>query len=65
MQVEMNAVWKMAALHWVCLVAIACLAVTVWVLRQQVLRHLVERRRDRRVREEIEGVCTTGCEDFS
>ena len=54
MQVEMNAVWKMAALHWVCLVAIACLAVTVWVLRQQVLSHLVERRRDRRVREEIE-----------
>ncbi len=54
MQVEMSAVWRMAALHWVCLVAIACLAVAVWLLRQQVQVHLGERRRDRRVREEIE-----------
>ena len=54
MQVEMSAVWKTAALHWVCLVAMACLAAAVWLLRQQVQVHIVERRRDRRVREEIE-----------
>ena len=54
MQVEMSAVWKMAALHWFCLIAIACLAVTVWLLRQQVWIHVMERRRDRMVREEIE-----------
>ncbi len=54
MQVEMSAVWKMAALHWVCLAVIACLAGAVWLLRQQVQIHLAERRRERRVREEIE-----------
>ncbi|HEY6374313.1 MAG TPA: HAMP domain-containing sensor histidine kinase, partial [Edaphobacter sp.] len=54
MQVEMSAVWKMAALHWVCLAAIACLAGAVWLLRQQVQIHLAARRRERKVREEIE-----------
>ncbi len=54
MQVGMSAVWRMAVVHWVCLVAVACLAVAVWLLRQQVRVHVAERRRDRRVREEIE-----------
>jgi signal transduction histidine kinase len=54
MQVGMSAVWWMAVVHWVCLVTVACLAVVVWLLRQQVRVHVAERRRDRRVREEIE-----------
>ncbi|RSL17657.1 phospho-acceptor domain-containing protein [Edaphobacter aggregans] len=54
MQVEMSAVWKMAALHWACPGAIACLTGAVWLLRQQVRIQVAARRRDRRVRGEIE-----------
>jgi signal transduction histidine kinase len=54
MQVEISAVWRAAALHWGCLVVVACLTIMVCLLRQQVQDHKVGRRRDRGMREEIE-----------
>jgi signal transduction histidine kinase len=50
----LNGAWRMGALHWVCLPAMAGFAGTVWLLRVRGRIHGEERLRDRRLREEIE-----------
>ncbi|MCU1226464.1 MAG: histidine kinase [Edaphobacter sp.] len=54
MSVGLGGVWRLPAMHWICLVTTVWAAVSMWLLRVRGRFHAKEMQQNRRIREEIE-----------